>query len=57
MLKDVYLARLERLYGGYLKTVQDLEDSRKLGEGMFGFKGGHRGSDGAPVPGGRQSPL
>ena len=40
MLKDVYLARLERLYGDYLKTVQDLEDSRKLGEGMFGFKGG-----------------
>lgn len=40
MLKDVYLARLERLYGDYLKTVQELEDSRKLGEGMFGLKGG-----------------
>ena len=40
MLKDVYLARLERLYGDYLKTVQDLEDKRKFGEGMFGFKGG-----------------
>ena len=37
MLKDVYLARLEKLYGDYLKTVQD---KRKFGEGMFGFKGG-----------------
>ena len=40
MLKDVYLARLERLYEDYLKTVQELEDNRKFGEGMFGFKGG-----------------
>ena len=40
MLKDVYLARLEKLYADYLKTVQDLEDNRKLGEGMFGFRGG-----------------
>ena len=40
MFKDMYLARLEKLYDDYLKTVQDLEDNRKLGEGMFGFKGG-----------------
>ncbi len=40
MLRDMYLARLEKLYGDYLKTVQDLEDNRKLGEGMFGFRGG-----------------
>ena len=35
-----YLARLERLYADYLKTVQELEDNRRLGEGMFGLKGG-----------------
>ena len=40
MHRDEYLARLEALYAGYLKTVQELEDNRKLGEGMFGFKGG-----------------
>ena len=40
MLSDVFPARLEKLYADYLKTVQDLEDNRKLGEGMFGFKGG-----------------
>ena len=40
MLREVFLARLEKLYADYLKTVQDLEDNRKLGEGMFGFKGG-----------------
>ena len=40
MLREEYLARLEALYAGYLKTVQELEDKRKPGEGMFGFKGG-----------------
>ncbi len=40
MLRDMYLARLETLYADYLKTVQNLEDNRKLGEGMFGFRGG-----------------
>ncbi|MCR5575607.1 MAG: hypothetical protein K6F56_01210 [Oscillospiraceae bacterium] len=40
MLSDVFLARLEKLYADYLKTVQDLEDNRKLGEGIFGLKGG-----------------
>ena len=40
MRREEYLARLEALYAGYLKTVQELEDNRKLGEGMFGFKGG-----------------
>ena len=40
MQKEEYLARLEELYTEYLKTVQELENNRKFGEGMFGFKGG-----------------
>ena len=39
MRKDFVLARLETLYGDYLKTVERLERERRPGEGLFGTKG------------------
>ncbi len=40
MRKEFVLARLETLYGDYLKTVEKLERERRPGEGMFGFRPG-----------------
>ncbi len=37
---ELVSARIESLYGSYLATVEQLERNRKLGEGIFGLKGG-----------------
>ena len=40
MHKDIILARLETLYGEYLKTVEKLERDRKPLDGVFGLRPG-----------------
>ena len=39
MHKEYVLARLEQLYGDYLRTINKLERDRKPGEGLFGTRG------------------
>ncbi len=40
---NLYLERIRKLYEGYLKTAEELEKNRKIGDGLFGL--GHGPED------------
>ena len=37
---EAWLSRLEALYRGYIRTVQELEKNRRPGDGLFGLRPG-----------------